>query len=136
MSGSGTLVTAADEEAMRWLADNSAPDDVFATNRTSGTPEMIDAISNVYTAFSGRQAYLEGWTYAMTNMGVDPDALGRQWWINDQLTGGTLPAAEARELAAQEGVAWLVLAKDWPGAPPAGMTPAYENEDVAIYRFR
>ena len=91
---------------------------------------MIDAISNVYTAFSGRQAYLEGWTYAMTNMGVDPDTLGRQWWINDQLTGGTLPAAEARELAAQEGVAWLVLAKDWPGAPPAGMTPAYENEDV------
>ena len=135
VSGSGTLVTAADEEAMRWLADNSAPDDVFATNRTSGTPEMIDAISNVYTAFSGRQAYLEGWTYAMTNMGVDPDTLGRQWWINDQLTGGTLPAAEARELAAQEGVAWLVLAKDWPGAPPAGMTPAYENEDVAIYRF-
>ena len=96
---------------------------------------MIDAISNVYTAFSGRQAYLEGWTYAMTNMGVDRTRSAGSGGSNAQLTGGTLPAAEARELAAQEGVAWLVLAKDWPGAPPAGMTPAYENEDVAIYRF-
>ena len=50
----GNAVTAADETAMQWLQENSDSDDVFATNRISGTPALTDAISNVYTGLSGR----------------------------------------------------------------------------------
>ena len=131
-SASAENVTAGDETAMAWLAANSGERDVFATNRISSTPAVEDAISNIYTGLSGRQAWLEGWTYAVTNMGVGPDFLAEKRWVNEELFSG-LPAGEARALARQAGVRWLVLAKAWPGAPPAGLAPAYENESAAIY---
>lgn len=131
-SASAENVTAGDEAAMAWLAANSSERDVFATNRISSTPAVEDAISNIYTGLSGRQAWLEGWTYAVTNMGVGPDFLAEKRWVNEELFSG-LPAGEARALARQAGVRWLVLAKAWPGAPPAGLAPVYENESAAIY---
>src|SRR5699024_10564874 len=81
---------------------------------------------------SGRQAWLEGWTYAVTNMGVGPDFLAEKRWVNEELFSG-LPAGEARALARQAGVRWLVLAKAWPGAPRAGLAPVYENGAASIY---
>lgn len=131
-SASAENVTAGDETAMAWLAANSGERDVFATNRISATPAVEDAISNIYTGLSGRQAWLEGWTYAVTNMGVGPDFLAEKRWVNEELFSG-LPTGEARALARQAGVRWLVLAKAWPGAPPAGLAPVYENESAAIY---
>lgn len=131
-AASAENVTAGDEAAMAWLAANSGERDVFATNRISSTPAVEDAISNIYTGLSGRQAWLEGWTYAVTNMGVGPDFLAEKRWVNEELFSG-LPAGEARALARQAGVRWLVLAKAWPGAPPAGLAPVYENESAAIY---
>ena len=55
-------VTASDESAALWLRDNTAPGLVFATNRTSSAPPPAgeDGISNLYTAFSGVQCYMEG----------------------------------------------------------------------------
>lgn len=131
----GRAVTAADEEAMQWLAENSDPEDVFATNRTSGTPELIDAISNVYSGLSGQQAYLDGWTYAMTNMGVDRAVLDRKIEVNETLTSGELDAEQAQALAQQESIQWLVLAKAWPGALPQGLEPVFENDSVVIARL-
>ena len=131
-AASAENVTAGDEAAMAWLAANSGERDVFATNRISSTPAVEDAISNICTGLSGRQAWLEGWTYAVTNMGVGPDFLAEKRWVNEELFSG-LPTGEARALARQAGVRWLVLAKAWPGAPPAGLAPAYENESAAIY---
>ena len=131
-AASAENVTAGDEAAMAWLAANSSERDVFATNRISSTPAVEDAISNICTGLSGRQAWLEGWTYAVTNMGVGPDFLAEKRWVNEELFSG-LPTGEARALARQAGVRWLVLAKAWPGAPPAGLAPAYENESAAIY---
>ena len=135
LPAAGPAVTAADEAAMQWLAANSAPDDVFATNRISGTPALTDAISNVYTGLSGRPAYLEGWTYAATNMGVSREVLDYKRWINESLTGGALPVGEAGEIALQENIQWLVMAKAWPGEAPPGLLPVYENAEVAIYRL-
>lgn len=131
-AASAENVTAGDEAAMAWLAANSSERDVFATNRISSTPAVEDAISNIYTGLSGQQAWLEGWTYAVTNMGVGPDFLAEKRWVNEELFSG-LPTGEARALARQAGVRWLVLAKVWPGAPPAGLAPVYENESAAIY---
>lgn len=132
---SDMAVTSGDETAMQWFRENSSPTDIFTTNRISGTPSMIDAISNVYTGLSGRQAYLEGWTYAATNMGVSKEILDYKRWINEELTGGTLTGTEARKLAEEEGIQWMILAKAWPGNAPNDVFPVYENKDVAIYRF-
>lgn len=126
-------VSPADEQAMDWLAENTGPDVMFATNRTSGTPEQTDAISNCYSAFSARQAYMEGWTYAMTNMGVDKEVLAYKQWINGMLFDGSTAGAELADLCRQEGIGCLVYAKAWPGAAPAGLTPDYENAEVAVY---
>lgn len=131
----GNAVTAADETAMQWLQENSDSDDVFATNRISGTPALTDAISNVYTGLSGRQAYLEGWTYAATNMGVSREVLDYKRWINEELTGGELSLEEAGRIARQEDIQWLVIAKRWPGKAPKMLAPVYENEAVLIYRL-
>ena len=131
-AASAENVTAGDEAAMAWLAANSSERDVFATNRISSTPAVEDAISNIYTGLSGQQAWLEGWTYAVTNMGVGPDFLAEKRWVNEELFSG-LPTGEARALARQAGVRWLVLAKAWPGAPPAGLAPVYENGAASIY---
>lgn len=55
---------------MEWLSENAAPNDLFATNRIDAQPGTGEGVSCIYTALSGRQAYMEGYTYAVTNMGV------------------------------------------------------------------
>lgn len=125
--------TAADEEAMLWLASNSGSGVVFATNRTSSTPENADGISNLYTAMSGRQAYMEGWTYAVTNMGVDAAVVEQKQAVNAALFSGCLTAEELAALCGETGVNCLVYARQWPGEPPQGIEPVFENPEIAIY---
>ena len=61
-------VKSEDELAGLYLRENMAGDELFITNRThTGAGE---GLSNVYTCFSGRQSYMEGWKYTMSNMGV------------------------------------------------------------------
>lgn len=126
--------TASDEAAALWLRDNAAPGLVFATNRTSSAPPPAgeDGISNLYTAFSGVQCYMEGWTYAMSNMGVPQAEVEHRRAVVDALFSGTMDAAALADLCEQEGIRWLVYSKRFPGAPPA-LPPLYENADVAVY---
>lgn len=126
-------VTAADEAAMLWLQQTAPPGAVFATNRISSTPDLGDSISNSYSALSGCQAYLEGWTYAMTNMGVDPTERGRRQWINDQMFLPQTAPEQVRAWCAEDSIRYLVLAKRWPGGVNPALEPVYENSDVAIY---
>lgn len=126
--------TAGDAEAMDWLRAHDDGTALFATNRTSHTPEVLDAISNGYSALSGCPAYLEGWTYAMTNMGVDREVITGKIYVNDTLFGGC-DYDTAQGLAAQENIRYLVQAKRWPGKAPQDMPAVFENDDVAIYEF-
>ena len=126
--------TAGDAEAMDWLRAHDDGTALFATNRTSHTPEVLDAISNGYSALSGCPAYLEGWTYAMTNMGVDREVITGKIYVNDALFGGC-DYDTAQSLAAQENIRYLVQAKRWPGKAPQDMPAVFENDDVAIYEF-
>lgn len=132
-----SAVTAGDEEAGQWLRENAPAGTVFLTNRTSGlpTPDLDgqDGISNVYTAFSGVQCYMEGWTYAMSNMGVPADMVEHRRAVVDKVFDAHTPATDLPPLCREEGVTCLVWAKRWPGSAPAGQTPAFENADVAIY---
>lgn len=126
--------TAGDAQAMEWLQAHSDTEQHFATNRTSHTPAVEDAISNGYSALSGRPAYLEGWTYAMTNMGVDNDVICAKMDVNAELFSGC-SRERAEQLAAENNIRWLVLAKRWPGKAPQDMPAAFENDDVAIYEL-
>lgn len=58
------VINADDEAAGQWLRDNTDRRTArFATNRIDTDNLHTDGISNVYTAFSGRQAMMEGYTY-------------------------------------------------------------------------
>lgn len=132
-TANASRVTACDEQAMAWLAENSSPGLVFATNRTTTAPGRDTAISNAYSAFSARQAYMEGWTYAETNMGVDWSVIEGKRAVNNLLFDPATDEETLREICRQEGIGCLVYARAWPGTPPAFLQPAYENADVAIY---
>lgn len=131
---SGRAATASDEEAAAWLRENAAADIVFATNRTSSAPPPVseDGISNLYTAFSGVQCYMEGWTYAMSNMGVPQQEVEHRRAVVNTLFAADTDANTLTALCEEEGITCLVYSRRFPGDAPA-LTPAYENTDVAIY---
>lgn len=130
-------VTAGDEQAGLWLRDHVPAGTVFLTNRTSGLPDPDpagqDGISNVYTAFSGVQCYMEGWTYAVSNMGVPPAVVAHRRALIATVFDPTTPADAREALCQKEGVTCLVWAKRWPGSLPPGKHPVFENAQVAIY---
>lgn len=74
---------------------------------------------------------MEGWTYAMTNMGVDRGVLEHKQNVNAALFSGCT-AQEAAALGEQEHIRYLVLAKRWPGTPPQTLTPCLK---MTMWRF-
>ena len=59
-----TVINVDDEAAGLWLRDNTPPAGTrFATNRVHSDNGHADGVSNIYTALSGRQATMEGYTY-------------------------------------------------------------------------
>lgn len=125
--------TADDEAAAVWVQQNTPADAVFATNRTSSTPDRIDGISSLYSALADRQGYMEGWTYAVSNMGVDAATVEHRRQTNDTLFSADTDPAQLEQLCDAEGIDLLIWAKNWPGEAPSGLTPAYENDSVAVY---
>lgn len=126
--------TTSDEEAALWMRDNLPAGTVFATNRTSSTPAPADedGISNLYTAFSGVQCYMEGWTYAMSNMGVEQSIVEHRRAVVTRLFDGTADAGTLTALCEEEGIDCLVWSKRFGGSAP-DLSPAFENADVAVY---
>lgn len=126
--------TASDEEAALWMRDNLPAGTVFATNRTSSTPAPADedGISNLYTAFSGVQCYMEGWTYAMSNMGVEQSIVEHRRAVVTRLFDGTADTDTLTALCEEEGIDCLVWSKRFGGSAP-DLSPAFENADVAVY---
>ncbi len=83
------IMKSEDELAGEYLRENMKSDELFITNRThTGAGE---GLSNVYTCFSGKQSYMEGFKYTVSNMGipwnvVEPrlENVGRIFAIYDQ----------------------------------------------------
>lgn len=127
--------TAGDEAAARWLRANAPAGTVFATDRTSSAPPPAgeDGISNLYTAFSGVQCYMEGWTYAVSNMGVPPAEVERRRALVAQLFDPDATAAAVTALCRQEGITCLVDCGRWPGRVTPQLVPAYTADGVAVY---
>lgn len=68
-----------------------------------------DGISSLYTAMSGRQAYMEGYTYAVTNMGVSEAVVAQKQAVNTALFDASTAPEEVLRLCAENGIDYLGL---------------------------
>ena len=133
-----STATAQDEAAMQWLRANTPPDAVFATNRIHSMANAADGISSLYTALSGRQAYMEGYTYAITNMGVSEDVVAAKQAVNAALFHAATPPEEVARLCRENGIGYLVYSAQYPGNTEqlSALELAFGNEQVQIYTLR
>lgn len=126
---------AGDEAAMDWMRENTPRTAQFATNRIHSMNAGTDGISSLYTAMSGRQAYMEGYTYAVTNMGVSEPVVAAKQAVNAALFSADTPPEEILRLCEEENIQYLVFSKQYPGDTEqlSGFPIACENNDVTIY---
>lgn len=147
-TGRDLALTAAEEEAMAWLAAHMDGDETFLTNRIH-TGRALEGLSNVYSGLSGRRAYMEGIKYAISNLGVSGEEAGAR--VEQARAVFAAPDAASALAALPDGVdvivfsraasaaGWDVLEGAQPGAlargeEAAGLEKVFENEDVIIYR--
>ena len=134
------VVKAEDELAGHWLADNMQQGEQFVTNRThTGRGE---GLSNVYTCFSGRQAYMEGFKYTVSNMGIDWDTqvkprvqnVGRVFGIYDMQA---VSAEEITEICRENSIRYAVFSRQFEGTTDSleSFETVFSNGTVKIYKI-
>lgn len=133
-----SYATAGDEEAMQWLRDNTDTTALFVTNRIDTYPGSGSGISSLYTAFSGRQAFMEGYAYAVSNMGVSEALLREKQQVNAAFFTADTPAQQLAEYIQQCGVTHAVYSKQFPGETGAlsAYPVVFENESVIIFELQ
>jgi hypothetical protein len=147
-TGQGTRIylTSAEQEAMLWLHDHAGPDDVAVSNvfcmpikYRQGCPNDAYWVSGL----SGVQLYLGGWAYAPQNLAATDHtrsylSLPPPWpdRLADSRAAVETAAPEVlARLRDQAGVDWIIAdRRAGPVSPKLGV-PAYENQDVKIYRL-
>lgn len=137
-------LTAAEEQAMAWFAENGGE---FITNRIH-TGRAREGLSNVYSGLSGRQGYMEGFKYAVSNMGVPIEEVLHRLDVLELVFGAETAQDVLRAVppgvryivystrAAQAG--WDVMeGRDEPffagGGAAEGLPLVFQNDDVSIY---
>lgn len=128
------VITPDDEAAMLWLRDNSPEDAMFATNRIH-TGARAEGISNLYSAFCERQAFMEGFQYAKTNMGVSGEEIAYRLGVNNALFSAATDPAEVLRLCQENGISYLVYSTQLPGdeSQLSSMLLVYDSPTVRIY---
>lgn len=131
-----SYATAGDEEAMLWLRENSDPDDIFVTNRIDTQPGSGNGISNLYSALSSRQAFMEGYAYAVSNMGVSAELLEEKQTVNAAFFDAGTSDETLREYAETYDISWIVFSKQFPGeiCESDEFAAVYENDRVMILK--
>jgi len=132
------VVTAEDEAAMQWLGENSEPDALFTTNRIHTGPTR-EGISNVYSAFSGRQGYIEGFQYARSNMGVPVDEIVRRLDVNGRIFSAETPPEDIPAICREEGIDYVVFSTQMNGIDVtdtqlSALELCWDTPDMRIYR--
>lgn len=132
-----STVRAGDEEAMIWMGENTEQDAVFATNRIHTMANTNDGISSIYSALSGRQAYMEGYTYAITNMGVSEKVVSEKRAVNEALFSAQTTGEQISQLCKENGIDYLVYSTQYEGDTEqlSGFPCVFSNEDVEIYKI-
>jgi hypothetical protein len=149
---SAGFVTGPEQEAMRWLRDNTPDDAVVATNLHCRPPdsaaESCDARAFLVSGLGGRRVVLEGWAYtpeAQTQHGVDgrPFAVQPSPWPDRyeiSLAAVESPTTSVLDRLADEyGAGWIVaFQRAGPVSSELGRLTetVYENDDVAVFRLR
>ncbi len=125
-------------EAMLWLKQNTPEDAVFATDRHYFVPAVGMDVARYYyyTAFSERQAYLEGYNYISTHEKNYGEIIDQRLVTIDSLLVND-PDAAARMKA--DGVEYFVASSlISPGyVMDKGIGRAvFENNDIVIYELK
>lgn len=143
-------LTADEEQAMAWLAENTPGTALLATNRAH-TGAALEGLSNVYSGLSGRQFYMESFKYAHTNLGVLDEEIIRRVGEMQALFGDTVTPEQAAGLCRDAGIDYVVYSR-WAArhawdvtegqtargifaqnAAPDGFALVFENDAVAVY---
>ena len=123
-------IKAEDELAGQYLAENMQDGELFITNRThTGVGE---GLSNVYTCFSGKQSYMEGFKYTVSNMGIDWETqvkprvenVGTVFGIYDMPQAET---ADIQKLCKQLNIRYAVFSTQF-----EGVTEQLENFEIVF----
>ncbi len=140
-----------EKQAAIWLGENSAPQDVIATNSQCNPlreKPPCNAVGFWVGGISGRRVVLEGWGYtpeAHAMHGVDGKHRNHQpppWPDRYALSHAAIenPTPEVlEELTHRYGASWLVaVRRAGPVSDRLGDLAelAFENDDVAIYRIK
>ncbi|MGD9559872.1 MAG: hypothetical protein AB7V55_04610 [Oscillospiraceae bacterium] len=129
------VVTADDEAAMLWLRDNTDPTIMFATNRIH-TGARKEGISNLYSALSGRQGYMEGFQYALTNMGVAIPVIEERLAINEALFSADTTPADVAALCHENGITHLIFSTQMDGSDTQleHLPCLYRSNSIRLYQ--
>jgi hypothetical protein len=140
--------TQAQVDAARWIRDHSEVDDLVMTNRHCTTPREpvagCDSRRWLVTAFSERQALVEGWTATPRATRIAPrgrDSITVDYWKPEilRLNDGFIaePTADAAQRLRDLGVRWVYVDHTRPHA--ATLEPfaslRYSNRDADVYEL-
>lgn len=128
-------LTAQEEEACIWLAENMEEDALFATNRMH-TGTALEGLSNVYTGLSGRQAYCESFKYAVSNMGDNAGDVMTRYDQMCRLFAPDTTEEEVKEICRETGVTYLVYhaLSEGSDAQFACFEQVYQSDVISIYK--
>ncbi len=125
--------SAADERAGEFLRSVAMPDDMFATNRIYSNGGLL---SNVYTAFSGMQCFMEGNRYTISNMGLSEQVANERSALNATLFYDESSHDEILAVCTEHGIDYLVYYDLQHGnkANMQGFEQVFSDENVSIYK--
>ncbi len=130
------VMSPGEQEGLEWLRDNSPKDMMFATNRIH-TGQRLDGISNFYSGLSGRQGFMEGFQYAVTNMGVSQASVNERLAVNEALFSAATPPEEILRLCRQWGITHLLYSTQLPGEESqlAFLPKVFDSDTLRIYEI-
>ncbi len=123
-----------DEAGMVWLHENAPETAMFATNRIH-TGARMEGISNLYSGLSGRQGFMEGFQYAVTNMGVPESSVQERIAANAALFSAETPPEEVMRLCEEWGIQYLVYSEQMEGSESqlAALPLVFDSSTLRIY---
>lgn len=131
------VLTADDEAAALWLRENTDADIcMFATNRIH-TGARNEGVSNIYSALSARQGFMEGYQYAVTNMGVSEAVVNERTTVNEALFSAETDAQTILGLCEKYGITHLIYSRQMDGdeSQLVAFPCVYSGPDVRIYEI-
>ncbi|MEG2191775.1 MAG: hypothetical protein RRX95_00645 [Oscillospiraceae bacterium] len=133
------IVKSEDEIAGEYLRHNMKQGEEFLTNRIhSGAGE---GLSNVYTCFSGRQAYMEGFKYTVSNMGVSKERVGERidlvYGVFAIEGNEKMPLEEIIKKLKEKNIKYIVYSSQFEGdiSEVSKLEAVFADRTVTIYKI-